>query len=272
MNKKLLINLADKPSIWAKSGLADVKEEQRNPFDALSDDDKTKIETIRKTNESHILILCECNKSEEYIAQLKFKSNGNLIKLSAGLNIIKESEYPDIKNGFEFKIVDDANDDASILAIDLSHYNSSAVSDMSLMFYGLQALKYLNLSDLDTSKVTNMAGMFRMVTDLKYLDLSSFDTSNVTDMSGMFFGVDLPILDLSGFNMGKVRNLEGMLECSTTLLDISGWQIADGVEGCINPDDPSDAWKVIILQNVNDNTYNIVEDSLGDDFNGIIIE
>ena len=65
-------------------------------------------------------------------------------------------------------------------------FDTSAVTDMSSMFYGC-SLSTLDLSSFDTSAVTNMNEMFRYCNRLTTLDLSSFDTSAVTNMMYMFY-------------------------------------------------------------------------------------
>ena len=66
-------------------------------------------------------------------------------------------------------------------------FDTSAVTDMSSMFYGCN-LSTLDLSSFDTSAVNFMAGMFDNCDRLTTLDLSSFDTSAVTNMDFMFYG------------------------------------------------------------------------------------
>ncbi len=91
----------------------------------------------------------------------------------------------------------------SITYIDLSHFITSSVTDMSSMFgrcniylfnytwyydySGSSPLKSLNLNNFDTSKVTNMKGMFCGCYSLISLNLNYFNTSLVTDMQGMFY-------------------------------------------------------------------------------------
>ena len=58
--------------------------------------------------------------------------------------------------------------------------------DMSYMFYECRTLTSLDLSSFNTSAVTNMSSMFYFCSGLTSFDLSSFDTSAVTNMSGMF--------------------------------------------------------------------------------------
>ena len=83
----------------------------------------------------------------------------------------------------------------------LSYLNTSAVTDMSYMFYDCSGLTSLDLSSFSTSKVTKMSYMFEDCSSLTSLDLSSFNTSKVTNMSYMFDGCSgLKSLDLSYFN------------------------------------------------------------------------
>ena len=58
--------------------------------------------------------------------------------------------------------------------------------DMSNMFYSCSGLTSLDLTGFNTSAVTNMASMFSSCSGLTSLDLTGFDTSAVTNMGEMF--------------------------------------------------------------------------------------
>ena len=89
----------------------------------------------------------------------------------------------------------------NIVEIDLSHFNTSKITNMSYMFQNCSSLTSLNLSNFDTSKVFNMDCMFNGCSSLVFLDLSSFDTSKVSSMAHTFYGCSSLIsLDLSNFN------------------------------------------------------------------------
>ena len=108
----------------------------------------------------------------------------------------------------------------------LEYLNTSAVTDMSELFYDCRALTSLDLTGLDTSNVTNMYGMFSGCKALTSLDLSGLDTSNVTDMAYMFtICSDLTSLDVSGFDTSNVTSMSSMFDqCSAlTSLDLSGF-------------------------------------------------
>ena len=112
----------------------------------------------------------------------------------------------------------------------LSYLNTSAVTDMSSMFYDCTRLTSLDLSSFNTSKVTKMSYMFEDCSSLTSLDLSSFNTHDVTDMSSMFYNCTrLTSLDLSSFNTSKVTNMSCMFEdCSSlTSLDLSSFNTSE---------------------------------------------
>lgn len=103
--------------------------------------------------------------------------------------------------------------------------NTSGITDMSQMFMGCDSLTSLDLSSFDTSAVTSMVAMFSG-TRLKSLDLSFFDTSSVTAISGMFENCNsLTSLDLSSFDTSAVTNMRAMFNnCSSlTSLDLSNF-------------------------------------------------
>ena len=81
--------------------------------------------------------------------------------------------------------------------------------------------KILDLSNFNTSAVTDMDGMFYGCKSLNYLDLSSFDTSKVTYMISMFDGCSsLTSLDLSNFNFKKAKNVNKMFANCSSLTDL----------------------------------------------------
>ena len=88
-----------------------------------------------------------------------------------------------------------------IIEIDLSEFDSSEVTDMSLMFSNCIALKSINFGNIDTSNVKDMNTMFYNCYSLTSLDVSNFETSKVTAMNTMFYGChSLESLDLSKWN------------------------------------------------------------------------
>ena len=110
----------------------------------------------------------------------------------------------------------------NILELDLSNFDTSQVTNMGYMFYGMSSLTSLNLSNFDTSKVTNMSDMFYGMSSLTSLNLSNFDTSKVTNMYAMFCAMrSLTILDLSNFDTSKVTNMSDMFAGMSSLTSLN---------------------------------------------------
>ena len=85
--------------------------------------------------------------------------------------------------------------------------DTSAVTDMSYMFYGCSGLMELNLSSWDTSSVTSMSSMFYGCSSLTSLDIYEWNTSNVTGLYQAFYNCSkLTKLDLSGWDVSNVSD------------------------------------------------------------------
>ena len=94
--------------------------------------------------------------------------------------------------------------DGSVVAID---------EDWSNCFnFENNNIKEIDLSHLDTTNVTNMASMFSGCTALEKLDLFGFNTENVEDMGNMFINTGLKIIDLSSFVFKDGVNTEKMFD------------------------------------------------------------
>ena len=93
----------------------------------------------------------------------------------------------------------------SITGLEYLHTDESTY--MYSMFNDCVSLESLDLSHFNTSKVTNMYGMFWSV-PLTTLDLSTFNTSNVTNMASMFEDCEnLETIYVSnGWNTSNVGN------------------------------------------------------------------
>lgn len=106
----------------------------------------------------------------------------------------------------------------NLASLDLSGFDTSAVTNMGNMFYGCTKLTSLDVSGFDTSAVTDMRNMFASCSSLTSLDLSGFDSSTVTSMSGMFYScTNLTSLDLSGFDTSAVTDMGSMFIGCTSL-------------------------------------------------------
>ena len=115
---------------------------------------------------------------------------------------------------------------SGLTSLDLSGFDTSAVTNMDSMFYSCSGLTSLDLSGFNTSAVTSMLSMFESCSGLTSLDLSGFDTSAVTSMSRMFaFCSGLTSLDLTGLDTSAVTSMASMFDsCSgLTSLNLSGF-------------------------------------------------
>lgn len=120
-----------------------------------------------------------------------------------------------------------------ITSIDLSHFDTENVRDMSYMFSSCKSLKSVNFANTSTEKVTKMNGMFSGCLHLRELNLSSFATENVTTMAGMFVGCrELVTLNLSVFSTKNVLDMNNMF-CYCAMLssiDLSSFDTENVVD------------------------------------------
>lgn len=101
----------------------------------------------------------------------------------------------------------------NIEELDLSHFNTENVIDMSHMFYKCSKLLSLDVSSFNTVRVTDMGYLFAGCESLKVLDLSNFNTENVYDMHYMFADCyNLEELNISSFNTTKVKIMDYMFK------------------------------------------------------------
>lgn len=109
----------------------------------------------------------------------------------------------------------------NIKKMDLSHLDTSDITNMSLMFWGDNKLTDLNLTGWDTSKNTSMYAMFTYDNNLTNLQgLSDWDTSKVTNMQSAFYGVAVQNLDLSNWNTSSVTNMHAMFMNDSHLISV----------------------------------------------------
>ncbi len=114
--------------------------------------------------------------------------------------------------------------------LDVTGFDTSKTTDMSIMFMNCKSLTHLDVSKFNTSQVTTMQMMFSSCESLTNLDVSHFDTSNVTNMVYMFMACNsLTELDVSHFDTSKCTNIAGMfMNCGLlTTIDVSGFDTSN---------------------------------------------
>ena len=140
--------------------------------------------------------------------------------------------YAPVNSSYLFSVPNSSIDYCftNLISISFANFNTSNVTNMSLMFYGCRVLTSLNLSSFNTNNVTDMGYMFSDCRALTSLNVSSFNTSNVTTMICMFFSCSsLTSLNLSNFNTSKVTSMSQMFcYClSLTSLDLSNFNTSN---------------------------------------------
>ena len=105
------------------------------------------------------------------------------IRSGSKIKIYYESPIETLENFFDTNFDEKAE---GIVSIDLSHFDSTKITNMNNMFSGLSSLNSIDFTDFNSSKVTSMNHLFFGCKNLKSINLTNFDTSSVTDMSYMF--------------------------------------------------------------------------------------
>jgi len=94
---------------------------------------------------------------------------------------------------------------SSLLALDLSAFNTYKALFLNSMFYNCDSLESLNLSSFSTSNCISFDRMFFNCNKLKSLDLSNFDTSKGIYLSTvMLLIMDNLIIKLSNIFTKKI--------------------------------------------------------------------
>ena len=107
-------------------------------------------------------------------------ANNSTLTAIEGLQYLDTSEVTSMASMFERN--------GKLATIDVSHFNTAKVTDMSRMFYYVGSTT-LDLSSFDTAKVTNMSSMFGYSGSLKTVYVSEgFTAAGVTKSGGMFTG------------------------------------------------------------------------------------
>ena len=148
---------------------------------------------------------------------------------TADLGIIDTSIITDMShlfNSYSWDISNNlANADYSAFNGDISGWDVSSVTDMSLMFYRAAAFNG-DISGWDVSSVTNMDSIF-WDTESFNGDISGWDVSKVTNMDGMFTSATNFNGDLSGWDVSSVTSMSGMFDRAAAFNgDISGWDVS----------------------------------------------
>ena len=171
-------------------------------------------------------------KNEEEIKKCEIKINDELIPFNYFYNFKSIGKYRIIYSfkNYLSKTCYMFFSCSSLTNIDLSHFNTDNVTDMSSMFKGCSSLTNINLSNCNAEKVTDMSYMFLGCSSLANIDFSNFNTKNVINMIYMFSGCSsLSNIDLSHFNTDNVIMISYMFfKCySLTYINLPNFNDVD---------------------------------------------
>ena len=196
-------------------------------FDNIIQPDEIYINYINQTEIKNIYYVDNPNSTIKLVWKENINSTFNMFRACNQISAIDLSHFD------SSQVTNMANmfyRCANLASLNLNDMNTSQVTNMNSMFYQCDKLALINLSSFDTSKVSLMNSMFLGCINIKVLDLSSFNTSNVLEMGSMFFGCkQLKMIDLSNFDTSKVITMNSMFRDCTSLnvLDLSNFNISN---------------------------------------------
>ena len=108
----------------------------------------------------------------------------------------------------------------------IGFWDTSNVTDMSIMFYGATAFNQ-DIGSWDTSSVTSMNSIFENATAFNQ-DIGNWDSSSVTDMVGMFYEASSFNQYIGSWDTSKVTSMERMFWAAEAFnQDLSGWCVSN---------------------------------------------
>ena len=109
-----------------------------------------------------------------------------------------------------------------LTSLDVTGFDTSSVENFSNMFNDCSSLTSLDVSNFNTSSATDMGAMFASCEKITTFNLTNFDTSDVTNMHSMFYlCYGVTTINLSSFNTGEVTDSEYMFTSCTKLTTLT---------------------------------------------------
>lgn len=97
------------------------------------------------------------------------------------------------------------------LSINLSDIDTSAITDMSDLFFDSWRKDFSGIESWNVSNVANMSGMFKYCKKFNQ-PLSDWNVSSVTNMSYMFYNCKKFNQPLSGWDVSSVTDMSEMFD------------------------------------------------------------
>ena len=191
------------------------------------------------------------DKSYESYITLKITGSGNkkvINKYQPDIIYIDEEIQTNIKNTYDLKpenivkLVWNNNirncermfySCNEIIEINLTHFDSSLVTQMNCMFLDCTNLVSVDLSNLDTSNVKNFGQMFQNCFSLISLDVSHFNTGKAWNIGTMFCNCSsLKSLNVSNFDTSQIQYFDNVFNgCSNlTSINLSNFQTSKAIK------------------------------------------
>ena len=115
----------------------------------------------------------------------------------------------------------------------------------------LARVESLNLGDIDTSAIIDMSDLFYKIRREDFSGIENWDVSSVTDMSGMFYNCENFNQPLNNWNVSSVVNMSGMFAgCDNFNQPLNSWNVSSVTDmnymfaGCKNFNQPLNNWDV----------------------------
>ena len=187
-------------------------------------------------NQSEIKLVFK-GKGEQQILHSSFQYSPSEVKINGNLKeTCKKSCYLENENkneviiNFQIQINTYANmfkDFNNLIEADLSNFDASKVTDMTMMFCCCNKLKKIDFGDIDTSLVKSVYALFDSCEELTFADLSNFKTPNLEDIGDIFSSCyKLIAVKMQNFNTLKTWNMRGLFYHCYELkyVDLSNFQ------------------------------------------------
>lgn len=119
--------------------------------------------------------------------------------------------------GYMFASEQNITSPISVDPIDFSHMNTSKVKNMAGIFHGSH-LPSIDVHHFDTSQVTDLSFAFARLKNVTSLDLSGWNTRNVTSMNSTFvYSENITDLNVSGWQNDSATDMAAMFGRLTKL-------------------------------------------------------
>lgn len=110
----------------------------------------------------------------------------------------------------------------TLTSVDISNFDYTNVTDMSIMFKNCSSLISMDLSNINFGIVADMSQMFRSCTSLTSLDLSNTITNSLINLDQLcLLCANLITVNLSGIDSSNVTAFSSMFEGCTSITSIN---------------------------------------------------